>query len=227
MNNTNISPDEILKLLYQINPMFHGREDAGTKSYAIRPQVLEWIINNIPQGSSTLETGCGYSTVVLSILAKNHTVISPFPQEHLLIREWCSVHGIFTDHVDMIPNISQEVVPKLKCENLDFILIDGDHAFPAPFIDWYYTADKLKVGGFVAIDDTHIPTGKILRDFLLKESNRWALTTEIDNTAIFKRISKSQVARDVLFVNQPYCQIPKKTLATRLFNKIKRLISKV
>ena len=22
----------------------------------------------------------------------------------------------------------------------DLVLIDGDHAFPMPFIDWYYTA---------------------------------------------------------------------------------------
>lgn len=227
MNNTKVSPSEILRQLYNKYPMFHGRELAGSKSYAIRPQVLKWIINNIPSESNTLETGCGYSTVILSILSKTHTVISPFPQEHTLIRKWCNNEGISTDHVNMIAKVSQDVVPQLHCESLDFILIDGDHAFPAPFIDWYYTADKLKVGGFVAIDDTHIPTGKILRDFLLKESNRWALATEIGNTAIFKRITSSQVAKDILFIDQPYCKIPKKTLITRLFNKIKRLVSKI
>lgn len=224
MNNQDVLPTEIIKTLYKKNPKFHGRENAGSKSYAIKPQVLEWIINNVPKDSNTLETGCGYSTVILSSISKKHTVISPFPQEHTLIREWCNNNGVSTNHVDMIPEISQDVVPALKCENLDFILIDGDHAFPAPFIDWYYTADKLRVDGFIAIDDTHIPTGKILRDFLLKEIDRWLLVTEIGNTAVFKRISHKPVAKGVLFIEQPYCKIPRKKLSTRLIDKIKRLI---
>jgi hypothetical protein len=39
---------------------------------------------------------------------------------------------------------------------LDLVLIDGDHAFPASFIDWYYTAEQVKLGGYVIVDDTNL-----------------------------------------------------------------------
>lgn len=220
------SATQAFDVLYSKNPKFHGRELAGSKNYAIRPKVLEWIINNIPTNANSLETGCGYTTVVLAALTKKHIVISPFNEEHLLIKEFCSQNNIHCQHVEMIAQLSQEVVPQLECDALDFILIDGDHAFPAPFIDWYYTADKLKVGGFLAVDDTQIPTGKILRDFLMMESNRWSLVTDIGNTAIFKRISQNNVAKDIMFVEQPYCKVPKKSLLIRIKNKLKSIVSK-
>ncbi|MCC1484901.1 class I SAM-dependent methyltransferase [Winogradskyella immobilis] len=224
MTKRTITPNKILNLLYTEHPKFHGREEAGSQSYAIKPEVLKWMANNIPTGSNTLETGCGYSTVLLTLLSKKHIVISPFPQEHKLIREWCNSEGVNNDHVKMIAETSQDVVPNLECNDLDFILIDGDHAFPAPFIDWYYTADKLKVGGTLAVDDTHIPTGKILRDFLLKEHTRWSLITDIGTTAFFKRISKENVARDIIWVQQKYCELPKSSLSKRVINKLKRTL---
>ncbi|PKQ46728.1 class I SAM-dependent methyltransferase [Confluentibacter flavum] len=225
MNHSNNTRSKIIELLYKENPRFHGRENAGSKSYAIKPDVLNWIANNIPAGGNTLETGCGYSTVLLALLSKKHTVISPFPQEHKLIREWCDNLGINNNHVKMIAKISQDVVPSLESDDLDFILIDGDHAFPAPFIDWYYTADKLKVGGILAVDDTHIPTGTILRDFLLKEDTRWHLITDVGTTVFFKRISEDNVAKDIIWVQQKYCKLPKQPLLKRIINKIKRILS--
>lgn len=221
-----ISPTQAIEILNTKKPKFHGREDAGSKNYAIRPKVLEWMNTNIPKNSNTLETGCGYTTVLLAALTKKHIVISPFKEEHNLIQEFCSNNDIPYKHMEMIAKLSQDVVPHLECDPLDFILIDGDHAFPAPFIDWYYTADKLKVGGFLAVDDTQIPTGKILRDFLLMETARWSLVTEIGNTSIFKRIDKNNVAKDIMFLEQPYCKVPKKSLSTRIKNKLKRIVSK-
>jgi hypothetical protein len=48
---------------------------------------------------------------------------------------------------------------------LDIVLIDGAHAFPFPFLDWYFTASALKAGGLLVIDDVQIATGTILADF--------------------------------------------------------------
>ena len=54
------------------------------------------------------------------------------------------------------------------------MLIDGSHAFPAPFIDWLYTASALKVGGHLIVDDTQLWTGHVLKQFLDEEAG-WAL----------------------------------------------------
>lgn len=213
---------EIIEILQRERPQFHGQKQAGKRNYSIQSRVLKWMANNIPQGANTLETGCGYSTLVLASLSARHTVISPFPEEHELIKVWCADREISIDHVDFIASPSQDVVPHLACDRLDFILIDGDHAFPAPFIDWYYTADKLKVGGYLAVDDTQIPTGKILRDFLIEESKRWRLATEINKTAIFARTSNSEVAKGISWGQQPYCKIPKKTRLEKVKSNLEK-----
>ncbi len=224
MKNTSSSTSEMLKKLNDEKPKFHGpsQESIGSENYAIRQPVLEWMANHIPKGGKTLETGCGYTTVILSMLSKNHTTISPFSKEHVLIRQWCHDHDISTEHVQFIAKISQDVLPTLNCKGLDFVLIDGDHAFPGPFIDWYYTADKIKVGGYVAVDDTQIPTGKILRDFLFKETKRWVLEIEIGKTAIFKRVGKSSVAQNVHWMEQPFCEIPNENS-----EQVKKILSKL
>ncbi len=56
-----ITPTQAIEILFSKKPNFHGREDAGSKNYAIKPNVLKWITNNIHSGANTLETGCGYS----------------------------------------------------------------------------------------------------------------------------------------------------------------------
>ena len=197
----------VLEMLKNERPKFHGRELAGTQNWAIQTHVLEWLAENLPPDAETLETGCGYSTVIFACLANNHISISPFTEEHDVIKLWCKKNGIHTKHINFIPKSSQDAVHNLKQNELDFILIDGDHAFPAPFIDWYYTADMLKVGGYIAVDDTQIPTGKILRDFLSEEYTRWKLIYEQGNTSIFTRISNRSVAKGIPWTKQPFCQI--------------------
>ena len=64
------------------------------------------------------------------------------------------------------------MLPQLRDKDYDFALIDGRHAFPTPFIDWYYIADALKIGGLVLIDDLHIWTCDLLKQYLLSLSSR-------------------------------------------------------
>jgi hypothetical protein len=45
----------------------------------------------------------------------------------------------------------------------------SSHSFPQVFIEWFYTASALKVGGHLLVDDVHVWTGHVLRDFLLDE----------------------------------------------------------
>lgn len=161
---------EILQKLIAELPMFHGRENAGTQQYAITHDILQWINNNLQRDSVTLETGCGYSTVVFMLYSKVHYAISPFWQEHEEIKKWCADKGVSIENTKFIESASQEIIHSLQFEEeLDMVLIDGDHAFPAPFIDWYYTADKIKKHGILIVDDTQLITGKILKEFLLEE----------------------------------------------------------
>ncbi|MGB8853797.1 MAG: hypothetical protein WCC69_09550 [Pirellulales bacterium] len=45
-------------------PKLHG--ERGERHLSLDPPVLEWIAAHVRPGDVTLETGCGYSTVVFS-----------------------------------------------------------------------------------------------------------------------------------------------------------------
>ena len=220
-------PVEVLKCMLSGRPKFHGQTNAGTQDYAIEEPVLRWILDHAPAGGQTLETGCGYTTIAFALRSSRHTAISPFPGEHELIRRWCADNGVPTVGIEFIAAPSQRVVPQITGRAFDMVLIDGDHAFPAPFIDWYYTAEMVKQNGYVLVDDTQLVTGKILRDFLLDETGRWVLDSEIGKTAIFRRVTASPVVEGLWWGQQPYVKdlsrIPP-SLKTRAIRKFKRVV---
>jgi hypothetical protein len=86
---------------------------------------------------------------------------------------------------------------------LDIVFIDGMHAFPWPILDWYATADLLKVGGLMIIDDTQLPSVGILSEFLMADSPRWLFAETIGGrTDVFKKTASS--IHDVAWHEQPW-----------------------
>ncbi|MCB1744137.1 MAG: class I SAM-dependent methyltransferase [Gammaproteobacteria bacterium] len=216
-----ISRESVVDLLFDQGPKFHSLTDDEVISYAIQRPVLEWFVRHLPSDARTLETGCGYTTVVLACLAARHTTISPGADEHQRIRHWCESHDLSLAHVQFFAERSQAVLPGLSDEPLDCVLIDGDHAFPAPFIDWYYTAERIVEGGHVIIDDVQIPTGGILRDFLAQEEGRWRAVAEIDKTCVFQKITSAPVAVGMRWMEQPFCRIPVSATLRRVGNRLR------
>jgi len=160
----------------------------GTECWALGKKELEFIFDNVPPKSNTLETGAGLSTALLAYLKCNHTCISPAKEEHRRIKEFCVQSGISTENTTFITAFSQDVLPSLQCEPVDFLLIDGGHGFPIPFLDWLYGSQKLKVGGIVIVDDTQLWTGEILKEFLLAE-HQWELVETFHTAVAFKKKS--------------------------------------
>lgn len=218
--------------LLREQPNFHAHY-AGDRliqsdvfNWGLNPDVLSWMLEGVAPNSSTLETGCGYSTVVFSILGSEHITISPFAAEHQAIQRWCGRNQISTERVSFVAHPSQDAIATMQNgPPLDLILIDGDHAFPAPFIDWYYTAERLKPGGYLIVDDTNLITGTILRDFLKMERGRWDLVAEIGTTAIFVRATGESVARGLWWGLQPFCATRKRSRLRRIKRKIGRFLT--
>ena len=178
----------IINQMMSESPKFHGRQ--GDLSWHINKDVLNWLAANACAGMTTLETGAGYSTVIFAMCGARHTAISPASWEHERILRWCQEHGIATDELTFIDDYSESVLPNLETDPLDIVLIDGRHAFPSPFIDWYYAASRLKVGGRVIVDDTFLRSCKILNEFLLAEKGRWQCEAKFAFSSIFKKISE-------------------------------------
>lgn len=197
------TPRALLKMLLEEAPQFHVNASGEPHSWAIQTDVLEWLADHLQPDSVTLETGSGYSTVMFAASSRRHLAISPSARESELIRQWLQEHG-----VSPLPAFdnrrSQEVLPTLAYEPCDCVLIDGGHAFPLPYLDWFYAGELLKPGGYLLVDDTQIRAVGILEDFLNSETERWASEGVLGGkTAVFRKLgSELLVAGD--WAKQPF-----------------------
>ena len=67
----------------------------------------------------------------------------------------------------MVVEASEDVLPDLQLHaELDLIIVDGNHTFPAPMVDWFYMTRHLRTGGVLVVDDVELWTGAVLADFL-------------------------------------------------------------
>jgi hypothetical protein len=162
--------------------------------------ALEWI-DRLPRPIRTLETGCGLSTLVFILRGDDHVCITPDPDEAAQVRRYCDDHGLDDRRVTFHIDRSEFLLPTLEIDPLDLVLIDGSHSFPQVFIDYFYSAQSLRVGGTMVIDDVHLWTGKVLRDFLRTESE-WEMVAEWDGRTVgFRKLAELQ-PRD--WFDQPY-----------------------
>ena len=211
--------EELLKKrLFTERPSFHGRTSA-IRNWKLADDVLHWLDKNVRRNQRTLETGCGYSTIIFALKGTRHTVISPIFEEHQRIRQWCEANEIDVSNLHFKLARSEELLPALHPEPLDVVLIDGWHAFPAPFLDWFFTAKRLVVNGYLILDDTQLKAVRILRDFLETEQGRWALVARFKRTDIFRKISHNVFIGE--WYTQPYGAKPYISLQDRLRSPVR------
>lgn len=159
-------------------------------TYRIHPRLAAFLDAQIQPSFVTLETGSGLSTLV--ILRKGvakHIAIAPDGDEFQAIREFCAENGIATGEFQSLAMRSQDYLPRASLDPLNLVLVDGDHSFPVPFIDWYYTADALVVGGVMVIDDIQLITGRLLADFMDADPKWERILYEERRFAVFRKLS--------------------------------------
>ncbi len=194
------SPLEVVNRLVATAPRFHGvdreldsadslRTSTGSCDWRLGEPVLRFLATTVHPEMTTLETGCGYSSVVFAACGSRHTVISPIGQEHQRVQDWCRDEDIDTSEMQFVANASEAILPSMEGP-LDLVLVDGDHAFPLPILDWYFTARRLRVGGLLILDDVQLRAVALLCDFLDQEAGRWRHENTIDVAAVFTKLSE-------------------------------------
>jgi predicted O-methyltransferase YrrM len=184
-------------------PSLHLDPSGRPVPFEADPRMLRRIASSVRDGSRTLETGAGLSTLVFAVAGCEHTCVVPFVEEVERIRGWCEANGVPTDRLRFETARSEEVVPRLARDGLlDLVLIDGGHGFPTPFVDWWYAGRRLRVGGLLIIDDTHLWTGAVLRDFLA-EQPAWEVVEVLPmRAAVLRRVAEDPAHEE--WVDQPY-----------------------
>jgi Methyltransferase domain len=184
-------------------PALHGEAGATElTTYGLLEDALAYLERTVQPGDRTLETGSGLSTITFALRGARHTCIVPYQAEVDRIEAYCRGRGISTDELNFVLAPSERVLPGLELDPLDVVLIDGSHSFPQVFIDWFFVAGPLKIGGALLVDDVHLWTGRTLRDFLTAEPE-WELVDELGGrTAIFRKVA--DVDPDKIWTEQRY-----------------------
>lgn len=177
-----------LEKLISDNPALHSDEDGSLVNWAVATRVLKAVAGFLKPGMVTLETGSGHTTIVFGITGTRHTCISPFDDEQQRIRQYLEKNGV-KHGISFLTGSSDVILstPGVVPDDLDFVFIDGAHRFPFPCVDFHFTEAKLKVGGIMCVDDVHMPSVKVLYDFLRNEKE-WELVEKVKNTAFFRRL---------------------------------------
>lgn len=169
-------------------------------------EVLQYLYKNVDETMVCLETGCGHTTVVFAMRSREHYCIDPNHDAIGRVKEYLNKRDIPLDKVNFIVEGSQFVLPRLdESIRFDVVLIDGCHAFPFPYIDWYYAKRHLVTGGLMVIDDIQLKTCRILYEFLVSEPT-WRYVCRIGNTAIFRKLWDS--ADNENWILQPFNTFP-------------------
>jgi len=178
----------LLAELRSADTRFHGWTPDVEANWGLTEDALAFLVDVVGRDHRTLETGVGYSTVLFAVRGAHHTVVSPFEFEHDRVRAWCEEHDVDLSRVSFVAQASQQALPELEATPLDLVLIDGDHAFPTPFIDFYYAARRLVPGGLLVLDDTHVRSCALLAEFLRADTPRWRVHTEMWTTNVYERL---------------------------------------
>jgi hypothetical protein len=192
---------ENVRRLLAAPPQLHWVEGQLSSRWKLQDADLYYLDEVVRPGMRTLETGAGLSTIVFLLSGAHHTCIAPDQGLVDRIRSYCRENGIADSTAEFHVAPSEEVLPRLEGGDLDFVLIDGRHGFPAPFIDAYYAARLLKVGGLLMVDDLHIWTTDLLVRYLGSESS-WRPVRETWHAATFEKLDDDALRGE--WTNQPF-----------------------
>ena len=158
--------------------------------WGIGESVLRYIARNAGEGSTTLETGGGVSTILFALLGARHISINPGRDQIERLKSYCGERAISLERVEFVVAKSEDYLPAADLPPLDLALIDGDHAFPVPFLDWFYVQRALRPGGILINDDVHMWTGRVLADFLRAEPE-WKVDARFMNSIAFRKLREA------------------------------------
>jgi hypothetical protein len=189
------------RLLWCAPRLHPNPSGAFRENWSLGRPALRFLRRTVRPGDATLETGVGVSTVLLALLGARHTAITPDPREVDRVRQVCEGAGISLRRVDFLVGRSAQLLPRLPARELDLLLLDGSHAFPAPFLDWYYAAPLLRVGGVLLVDDVQLwPCGTLSR--FLDEETGWSRLPALGRAAGFR--VERPVDPDPGWMEQPF-----------------------
>lgn len=177
-------------------PPVHGPVAGSQQVWSTELDCYDFLARHVEPGARTLETGCGVSTALFVLWGAEHTCVVYDQREADVLLDWAGQREVDTSRLRFEIGPSDAVLPGLEPSALDLVFVDGSHAFPAPIIDWFYAAGRLREGGIVVLDDLQLAAVRLgLLEFLAKDP-RWELIAHQDKWAAFVRHSSGPLREE-------------------------------
>lgn len=188
--------DRVLADPPAVHPMDHS-PDASIGVWSTEPSCYRFLAEHCPEGTRTLETGSGLSTVLFAALGAHHTCCTPSQDEVDRVLAHCTSRQFPTEHLRFDVGASQDTLPGIERagEDRDLVLIDGGHGFPVPILDWFYGAATLRAGGLLVVDDVNLPAVRALCGFL-DQDPRWESLAGTDKWRAWRRLHSGSLSED-------------------------------
>ena len=158
-------------------------------------EVLSALENILPDSmDNTAETGCGRSTILFSNISLHHDV---FCIEDRSYKDRSSVDYFEQSSMSKPKNVhwhfgpTQQTLPVHQHDvQYDCVLLDGPHGYPFPDLEYCFFYPHIKTGGFLIVDDIHIPSISRMAD-ILQEDAMWQFIALATKTAVFQRTDEA------------------------------------
>jgi predicted O-methyltransferase YrrM len=180
--------DDVVARILADRPRLHA---GGELDWTSGTETIRFLADTVRTGDTTIETGCGVSTIIFAARGARHTTISPDAREHELVSTYCASIGVSAGDVTFIDGLSDQVLPRMPEEQvLDLAFIDGAHGYPFPAVDFHYISRRLKVGALLIVDDIPIRAVSSIYEYLVTEPS-WKLERILDRrTAVFRLVAE-------------------------------------
>jgi precorrin-6B methylase 2 len=194
-NAASKSAHELLTNLPKLH-VWGGKARVGGLNEAIGNRIIAELESR--DSPHVLETGAGASTLLfLCLEPRALTSIAPDDSLRARIFEEAKSRGIATDVLRFLSDRSEVVLPRLadEHETIDAALIDGNHGWPAVFVDFCYTNRMLRKGGVLFVDDVQLHSVSQLY-LLLRQQEEFELVAFDGKFATFRKVRDHEFLPD-------------------------------
>jgi Methyltransferase domain len=153
---------------------------------------------------AVLETGAGASTLLFLLLDVGQlTSVAPDEALHARVLAEAAARGISTDALRFVVDRSEWALPAMAAagEHVDVALIDGNHGWPAVFVDFCYVNVMLRRDGILFLDDVQLHSVSQLY-LLLRNQPEYERIALDGKLATFRKVSDEPFLPD--WAAQPF-----------------------
>jgi len=170
-------------------PNLHGQQEF----WGLAWEALDFIERTVKPGMATVETGAGASTIVFAASGADHETVTPSQAEADRILAECERRAISTERLTFRIGSSADVLRTWQPRPLDFVLVDGAHAFPYPTLDWWYLHPHVKPGGLMLLDDAYMPPVATVLEHC-RNSAAWQMEPAVSfRTAVVRKLADETI----------------------------------